>query len=58
MSTEPYISINLIAIGNTEVGKTAYLIRNIENKFKLTLSTVGVDMRNRILELKNGKKWK
>ena len=55
MSEEP-LSINLITLGNTEVGKTAYLIRNTENKFKPSLSTVGIDMRNKKIELENGKK--
>ena len=56
MSEESCLSINLIALGNTEVGKTAYLIRNTENKFRPSLSTVGIDMRNKKIELENGKK--
>ena len=56
MSEEPCMSINIIALGNTEVGKTAYLIRNTENKFRPSLSTVGIDMRNKKIELENGKK--
>jgi small GTP-binding protein len=54
--SEEHLSINLITLGNTEVGKTAYLIRNTENKFKPSLSTVGIDMRNKKIELENGKK--
>ena len=56
MSEEPCISINIIALGNTEVGKTAYIIRNTENKFRPSLSTVGIDMRNKRIELENGQK--
>ena len=56
MSEEPCLSINLITLGNTEVGKTAYLIRNTENKFGPSLSTVGIDLRNKKIELENGKK--
>jgi small GTP-binding protein len=56
MSEESCLSINLIALGNTEVGKTAYLIRNTENKFRPSLSTVGIDMRIKKIELENGKK--
>ena len=56
MSEEPCISINIIALGNTEVGKTAYIIRNAENKFRPSLSTVGIDMRNKRIELENGQK--
>ena len=56
MSEEPCLSINLITLGNTEVGKTAYLIRNAENKFRPSLSTVGIDTRNKKIELENGKK--
>ena len=56
MSEEPCISINIIALGNTEVGKTAYIIRNTENKFRPSLSTVGIDTRKKRIELENGKK--
>ena len=56
MSEEPCISINIISLGNTEVGKTAYIIRNTENKFRLTLTTIGIDMRNKRMELENGQK--
>ena len=56
MSEEPCISLNIIELGNTTVGKTAYLIRNTENKFKPCLSTVGIDTRNKKIELENGKK--
>ena len=58
MSEEPCISINIIALGNIEVGKTAYIIRNTENKFRPSLSTVGIDMKNKRIELENGKKVK
>ena len=56
MSDEPCISINIIELGNTTVGKTAYLIRNTENKFRPSLSTVGIDTRKKRIELENGKK--
>jgi len=56
MSDEPCISINIIELGNTTVGKTAYLIRNTENKFRPSLSTVGIDMRNKRIELENRRK--
>ena len=56
MSDEPCISINIIELGNTTVGKTAYLIRNTENKFKPSLSTVGIETRKKRIELENGKK--
>ena len=56
MSEEPCLFINIITLGNTTVGKTAYLIRNTENKFRPSLSTVGIDMRNKKIELENGKK--
>ena len=55
MSEEP-LTINLITLGYTEVGKTAYLIRNTENKFGPSLSTVGIDLRLKKIELENGKK--
>jgi len=51
------ISINLIALGNSTVGKTAYLIRNTENKFQpFLLSNVGVDVKVKKIELENGMK--
>ena len=56
MSEEPCLFINIITLGNTTVGKTAYLIRNTENKFKPSLTTVGIDTRNKRIELENGKK--
>ena len=51
------ISINLIALGNSTVGKTAYLIRNTENKFQpFILSNIGVDVKEKKIELENGTK--
>ena len=55
MSEEP-IYIKLLALGNSTVGKTAYLLRNTENTFKPSLPTIGIDSRLKKIELENGKK--
>ena len=55
MSEEP-ISINIIALGNSTVGKTSYLIRNTKNKFEMHLSTIGFNMLIKKIELRDGKK--
>ena len=55
MSEEP-ISINILALGNSTVGKTSYLIRNTKNKFEMHLSTIGYNTLIKRIELKDGKK--
>ena len=50
------ISIKLIALGNSTVGKTSYLIRNTENKFIPTLPTIGYNILTKTVLLENGKK--
>ena len=55
MSENP-ISIDLIALGNSSVGKTSYLVRIAENKFSPTFPTNGYDIKFQIIELENGKK--
>jgi len=57
MSEEP-LSINLIALGNSSVGKTSYFIRIEENKFIPTFPTIGYDIKFKTIELENGKKVK
>ena len=57
MSENP-ISIDLIALGNSSVGKTSYLVRIAENKFSPTFPTIGYDIKFQIIELENGKKVK
>jgi small GTP-binding protein len=53
---EERIHINIIALGNSTVGKTAYLVRNTENAFKPTISNIGIESRLKKIELENGKK--
>ena len=55
MSEEP-ISINILALGNSTVGKTSYLIRNTKNKFEMHLSTIGYNILKKKIDLKDGKK--
>ena len=50
------ISIKLLALGNSTVGKTSYLIRNTENKFIPTLPTIGYNILTKTVLLENGKK--
>ena len=57
MSEEPKF-INLIALGNSTVGKTCYLLRATENKFNPTLPTVGYSEIIKRIELNDGKKVK
>jgi small GTP-binding protein len=53
---EERIHMNIIALGNSTVGKTAYLVRNTENAFKPTISNIGIESRLKKIELENGKK--
>ena len=55
MSEEP-IFINLLALGNSNVGKTCYLIRNTENKFNPSFLTIGFNTLIKRIELNDGKK--
>jgi small GTP-binding protein len=57
MSEEPKF-INLLALGNSTVGKTCYLIRNTTNQFKPGLLTVGYNLLKKEIELNDGKKMK
>ena len=56
MSEEPCKSINILALGNSTVGKTCYLIRNTKNIFDINLATIGYNILKKELELKDGKK--
>ena len=52
------ISIKLLLIGNTYVGKTLIVQKFIDNTFsKSTMSTIGVDLQSKIIDI-NGKKVK
>ena len=55
MSEEP-ISINILALGNSTVGKTSYLIRNTKNKFEMNSATIGYNILKKEIKLKDGKK--
>lgn len=39
--------LKFVLIGNTEVGKTALLLRLVEGKFSSTIPTIGVEFRKR-----------
>ena len=48
--------IRLIILGNSEVGKTSFIIKYTENKFSPeNMSTLGVDIKLKEMKLKNGK---
>jgi len=54
--SECSISINILALGDSTVGKTAYLNRIKENRFKPTLSTIGYNIITKRIELESGQK--
>ena len=55
---ESDITIKLLLIGNAYVGKTLIVQKFIDNSFsKSTISTIGVDLQNKIVDI-NGKKVK
>ena len=57
MSEEPCQSINILALGNSQVGKSTYFVRIVKNKFeKINLTTIGYNILIKRIELKNGKK--
>ena len=53
---EETININILALGNSQVGKTTYLIRNIKNVFEIHLATIGYNILSKEIKLKDGKK--
>ena len=55
MSEEP-ITIRILALGNSKVGKTSYIIRNVKDIYEIHLSTIGFNIQIKKIELKNGKK--
>ena len=51
--------INLIALGNQEVGKTTFILRFTENTFKqIYLTTCGMDMQIKYITLPDNKNYK
>ena len=51
--------INLMALGNNEVGKTSFILRYIENSFhNVYLTTVGIDFQIKFITLPNKKSYK
>ena len=51
--------INLLALGNQEVGKTTFILRFTENTFKqIYLSTCGMDMQIKYITLADNKNYK
>jgi len=55
---EETININILALGNSQVGKTTYMIRNIKNVFEIHLATIGYNILTKEIKLKDGKKVK
>ena len=50
--------ITLMALGNTAVGKTSFILRFTDNTFQeVYLSTIGLDFKTKIIKIKN-KKYK
>ena len=49
---------NIITLGNSEVGKTTFIIRYTENTFKdVYLTTLGIDYKTKVIKLKNKKSY-
>ena len=58
-NTENREKINILALGNCSVGKTAYIIRYTENTFQqVYLATYGFDKKSKDITLENDKKYK
>ena len=56
---DSFIKINILALGNTSVGKTSFILKYTENNFReVHLSTIGIDYKTKIVKLENGKKYK
>ena len=48
--------IKIITLGNSAVGKSSFIIKYTENKFKEDyLFTLGIDYKNKVIKLKSGK---
>ena len=44
---------NIITLGNSQVGKTTFIIRYTENTFKdVYLTTLGIDYKTKVIKLK------
>ena len=51
--------INILALGNSNVGKTSYILRYADNIYQTVyLSTYGIDFKIKIITLPNQKKIK
>ena len=49
------VSFKILILGDTTVGKTSFMTRYIEDKFTITIQTVGIDSRSKTLERNNKK---
>ena len=59
MSDNKLKALNIIALGNSNVGKTSFIVRYTENYFRdFYLSTVGIDYKTKIITLPNKNKYK
>ena len=51
--------INIFALGNSEVGKTCFILKFTDNVFQeVHLMTAGIDLKTKIINHSNGKKYK
>ena len=54
---EPQITVKLLLLGDSTVGKTSILVKYINDKFdEGAIATVGVDYMDKIINYKNLKK--
>lgn len=51
--------INIMTLGNSQVGKTSFILRYTEDSFKINyLSTLGIDFISKIIQMQNGLSYK
>ena len=51
-------SIHIVTLGESTVGKTAYINKNVNGNFENTLATIGFDFKYKYLSLTNGERIK
>ena len=58
MSKKKAEKINILALGNSSVGKTSFILRFTEDTFRdIYLTTIGMDYREKYLKLPNNKEY-
>ena len=58
MLEENVSPIHIVTLGESTVGKTAYIKKNINGNYENTLATIGFDIQSKYLTLSNGERIK